>query len=167
MARANASDATKGAATAANTTSAPSGQQTSSESTTAPAIGSGVQGASAVPDSGAVAGAGTGPLQPTDPANGIGNTVQAGQPFEIARIDADAATAGTATISLDTQPGTGDQVQADSVAEDSNEIMIYPVRSYLDGKEIRRAGGKGYYSPKHDAVSLVAAGLATDKKPKA
>lgn len=164
MARPSASDATKGAATAANMTAATPDQQAPSESTTAPA---GVQGASAVTNSGAVAGAGTGPLQPTDPANGIGNTVQAGQLSEVERIDADGATAGTATISLDAQPGAGDQVQADSVAEDSNEIMIYPVRSYLDGKEIRRAGGKGYYSPKHDAVSLVAAGLATDKKPKA
>ncbi|TDV54473.1 hypothetical protein EC919_104209 [Pseudomonas graminis] len=167
MARASASDATKGAATAANTTAASSGQQTSAEGTTATAAAAGVQSGTAVGDSASVAGAGTGPLQPTDPANGIGNTVQAGQPSEIARIDADSATAGTATISFDTQPGTGDQVQADSVAEDSNEIMIYPVRSYLDGKEIRRAGGEGYKSPKHDAVSLVAAGLATDKKPKA
>lgn len=46
------------------------------------------------------------------------------------------------------------------------EITIYPLRSYLDGKEVRRAGGKGYKSPKHDAVSLIAAGLATDKNPK-
>jgi hypothetical protein len=47
------------------------------------------------------------------------------------------------------------------------EVTIYPLRSYLDGKEVRRAGGGGYKSPKHDAVSLIAAGLATDKKPKA
>ena len=52
-------------------------------------------------------------------------------------------------------------------ADDKGEVTIYPLRSYLDGKEIRRAGGKGYKSPKHDAVSLIAAGLATDKKPKA
>lgn len=45
-------------------------------------------------------------------------------------------------------------------------VTIYPLRSYLDGKEIRRAGGEGYKSAKHDAVSLIAAGLATDKKPK-
>lgn len=49
--------------------------------------------------------------------------------------------------------------------EGSGEILIYPVRSYLDGKEIRQAGGQGYRSAKHDAVSLIAAGLATDKKP--
>ncbi|MGA9222781.1 MAG: hypothetical protein WBZ57_16460 [Pseudomonas graminis] len=157
---ARASDATKGAATAANTTSAPSGQQTSAESTTATAVAPGVQGGTAVADSASVAGAGTGPLQPTDPAHGIGNTVQAGQP-------ASGAAAAGSTITLDAAAAAGDQLQTEGAAEDGNEIMIYPVRSYLDGKEIRRAGGEGYKSPKHDAVSLVAAGLATDKKPKA
>ena len=49
---------------------------------------------------------------------------------------------------------------------DNGEITIYPLRSYLDGTDIRRAGGAGYKSPKHDAVSLIAAGLATDKNPK-
>ncbi len=160
MARASASDATKGAATAANTTSAPSGQQTSAESTTATAVAPGVQGGTAVADRASVAGAGTGPLQPTDPGNGIGNTVQAGQP-------ASGAAAAGSTMTLDAAASAGDQLQTDGAAEDRNEIMIYPVRSYLDGKEIRRAGGEGYKSPKHDAVSLVAAGLATDKKPKA
>jgi hypothetical protein len=86
--------------------------------------------------------------------------VQAGQP------SSDAATAASSTTALDASAATEAQLQSDSVAEDGNEVMIYPVRSYLDGKEIRRAGGKGYKSPKHDAVSLVAAGLATDKKPK-
>lgn len=160
MARASASDATKGAATAATTTSAPSGQQTSAEGTTATAIAPGVQVGTAVGDSASVAGAGTGPLQPADPANGIGNTVQAGQP-------ASGTAAAGSTITLEAAAAAGDQLQTDGAAEDRNEIMIYPVRSYLDGKEIRRAGGEGYKSPKHDAVSLVAAGLATDKKPKA
>jgi hypothetical protein len=86
--------------------------------------------------------------------------VQAGQP-------ASGAAAAGSTITLDAAAAAGDQLQADGAAEDGNEIMIYPVRSYLDGKEIRRAGGEGYKSPKHDAVSLVAAGLATDRKPKA
>jgi hypothetical protein len=159
MARTSASDASKGAATAANTTAGEAGQQTPAQSTAGPATAPGVQGGSAVPDSTSVAGAGTGPLQPTDPANGIGNTVQAGQP------SSDAAAASSA-ITLDATAAAGDQLQADGAAEDSNEIMIYPLRSYLDGKEIRRAGGKGYKSPKHDAVSLVEVGLATDKKPK-
>ena len=159
MARASASDATKGAATAANTISAPSGQQPSPESTTATAVAPGVQGGTAAADGASVAGAGTGPIEPTDPANGIGSTVQAGQP------SSDAATAASLTT-LDASAATGEQLQSNDVAEDGNEVMIYPVRSYLDGKEIRRAGGKGYKSPKHDAVSLVAAGLATDKKPK-
>lgn len=55
----------------------------------------------------------------------------------------------------------------DSVGSTAAEVTIYPLRSYLDGKEIRRAGGAGYKSAKHDAVSLMAAGLATDKNPKA
>lgn len=158
MARANANDATKAPATAANTTAAEPGQQTPAQSTTGPATTAGVEGGAAVSDSGSVAGAGTGPVLPIDPANGIGNTVQADQP------SSDAVTAASSTATLDASAATGDQLQSDSVAEDSNEIMIYPVRSYLDGKEIRRAGGKGYKSPKHDAVSLIAAGLATDKQ---
>ncbi|VVO22367.1 hypothetical protein [Pseudomonas fluorescens] len=52
-------------------------------------------------------------------------------------------------------------------SDEKGEITVYPLRSYLDGNEVRRAGGKGYTSPKHDAVSLIAAGLATDKNPKA
>lgn len=52
-------------------------------------------------------------------------------------------------------------------ADEKGEVTVYPLRSYLDGNEVRRAGGKGYASPKHDAVSLIAAGLATDKNPKA
>jgi len=46
-------------------------------------------------------------------------------------------------------------------------VTIYPLRSYLDGKEIRRAGGKGYESPKHVATQLIAKELATDEKPEA
>jgi len=79
-----------------------------------------------------------------------------------------AAVSGTAT-SLESDAGSV-AAHADALndgAEDTGEVTIYPLRSYLDGKEVRRAGGKGYKSPKHDAVSLVAAGLATDKKPKA
>lgn len=45
-------------------------------------------------------------------------------------------------------------------------ITIYPLRSYLDGKEIRQAGGQGYKSPRHEACLLIAKGLATDKNPK-
>lgn len=160
MARTSASDATKGTATAADTTVATLGPQAPIQSTTGPATAPGVQGGAAAADSASVAGAGTGPVQPGDPANGIGNTVQAGQP-------ASGAAAAGSTITLDAAAAAVDQLQADGAAEDGNEIMIYPLRSYLDGKEIRRAGGEGYKSPKHDAVSLVAAGLATDKKPKA
>ncbi|HKS13898.1 MAG TPA: hypothetical protein VJS90_12765 [Pseudomonas sp.] len=65
----------------------------------------------------------------------------------------------------DMEPGSA--ALTGSSTPDDAQITIYPIRSYLDGKEIRRAGGEGYKSPKHDAVSLIAAGLATDKDPKA
>jgi len=165
MARANANDAAKAPGTAVDTTAATPGE--TAQGTTAPAIGPGVQGGSMAPDNASLAGAGTGPLQPTDPANGIGSTVQAAQPAAAAvSTDADAAAVGTATTSPDVKSSTGEGTEAAVVAEDSTEITIYPLRSYLDGKEIRRAGGKPYKSPKHDAVSLIAAGLATDKQPK-
>ncbi|WP_296261988.1 hypothetical protein [Pseudomonas sp. UBA5706] len=102
-----------------------------------------------VADSNVAAGTQTGPVQPADTAN------------------TDSASPGAATVSLDAKTGPADQVQADDDSADQGEITIYPLRSYLDGKEVRRAGGAGYKSPKHDAVSLIAAGLATDKKPKA
>ena len=52
-----------------------------------------------------------------------------------------------------------------AVQQDSM-LTIYPLRSYLDGKDIKRAGGEGYKSPKHDAVLLIAKGLATQTDPK-
>jgi hypothetical protein len=72
----------------------------------------------------------------------------------------------TAMTDADASAGAGEAAAQVGGAEDTGEITIYPLRSYLDGKEVRRAGGKGYKSPKHDAVSLIAAGLATDKKAK-
>ena len=89
--------------------------------------------------------------------------------------DAGAASAQAATPAAVTQIATDATVSiADAAALEAElteasttaEVTIYPLRSYLDGKEVRRAGGDGYKSPKHDAVSLIAAGLATDKKPK-
>ena len=53
------------------------------------------------------------------------------------------------------------------IEEKDSCIIIYPLRSYLDGKEVKRAGGEGYKSPKHDANLLIAKGLATDTNPKA
>lgn len=46
-------------------------------------------------------------------------------------------------------------------------VEIYPLRSYQDAGEIKRRGGPGYNAPKRHAERLIAAGLATDKKPKA
>lgn len=51
-----------------------------------------------------------------------------------------------------------------AAADADNQLVIYPIRSYLDGKEIRQAGGVGYASPKHEALLLIAKGLATDQK---
>lgn len=50
--------------------------------------------------------------------------------------------------------------------DQSGMLTLYPIRSYLDGKDIKRAGGEGYKSPKHDAVLLIAKGLATLTDPK-
>ncbi|WP_313484311.1 hypothetical protein [Pseudomonas sp.] len=141
MARTSSSDTPKAPATAAAEAAAATPPATAPASNTA--------GAAVVADSNVAAGTQTGPVQPADTAN------------------TDSASPGAATVSLDAKTGPADQVQADDDSADQGEITIYPLRSYLDGKEVRRAGGAGYKSPKHDAVSLIAAGLATDKKPKA
>lgn len=46
-------------------------------------------------------------------------------------------------------------------------VEIYPLRSYQDAGEIKRRGGPGYSAPRRHAERLIAAGLATDKNPKA
>lgn len=83
---------------------------------------------------------------------------QVGIPPTEPKASTDAASAGSDETALEGLSSEGGKTA---------EITIYPLRSYLDGKEVRRAGGAGYKSPKHDAVSLIAAGLATDKNPKA
>lgn len=50
--------------------------------------------------------------------------------------------------------------------DQSGMLTLYPLRSYLDGKDIKRAGGEGYQSPKHDAALLIAKGLATLTDPR-
>lgn len=50
--------------------------------------------------------------------------------------------------------------------DQSGMLTLYPLRSYLDGKDIKRAGGEGYQSPKHDAALLIAKGLATLNDPR-
>ena len=64
-------------------------------------------------------------------------------------------------------PQASDADADGDAASSGNQMVIYPVRSYLDGKEIRQAGGAGYASPKHEALLLIAKGLATDTDPKA
>lgn len=44
-------------------------------------------------------------------------------------------------------------------------ITIWPLRSYLDQGEVRRAGGRGYRATRHYANQLIALGLATDSEP--
>ena len=68
-------------------------------------------------------------------------------------------------ISTDFLPAVDSPTLTLPTADVDNQIVIYPIRSYLDGKEIRQAGGVGYASPKHEALLLIAKGLATDQKP--
>ena len=66
---------------------------------------------------------------------------------------------------VDPEPEPEPEPEPAAVQQDSM-LTIYPLRSYLDGKDIKRAGGEGYKSPKHDAVLLIAKGLATQTDPK-
>ncbi|MCF6780911.1 hypothetical protein [Stutzerimonas stutzeri] len=52
------------------------------------------------------------------------------------------------------------------VAQASNEIEIWPLRSYQDVGEIKRRGGPSYTAPKRHADALIARGLASAEKPK-
>ncbi|MBA1200458.1 hypothetical protein G7009_01400 [Pseudomonas capeferrum] len=47
------------------------------------------------------------------------------------------------------------------------EVDVYPLRTYQDAGELKRRGGPAYSAPRLHAKQLIAAGLATDKKPKA
>ena len=48
----------------------------------------------------------------------------------------------------------------------SNEIEIWPLRSYQDAGEVKRRGGPSYTVPRRHADALVARGLASSEKPK-
>ena len=68
---------------------------------------------------------------------------------------------------VDHQPEPEPEPEPEPAAVQQDSMLtIYPLRSYLDGKDIKRAGGEGYKSPKHDAVLLIAKGLATQTDPK-
>lgn len=87
-------------------------------------------------------------------------------------VDAKAAAEAKAMVDAGAQAPAEAEVETQLSADASSVevggmVMIWPVRSYLDGSEIRRRGGSGYLSPRHDAVSLIAAKLATDKDPEA
>lgn len=93
------------------------------------------------------------------PVGGDGNSGVASvdQKVTATNVDAEAVTISSPVI--DSSPLSLAAADAD------NQLVIYPIRSYLDGKEIRQAGGVGYASPKHEALLLIAKGLATDQKP--
>ena len=100
-------------------------------------------------------------------ADGVSGTAQVSQQSAGEAPSTTGTDGAAATITTSENPSPGVQADTDIAADEKGELTIYPLRSYLDGAEVRRAGGSGYKSPKHDAVSLIAAGLATDKKPKA
>ncbi|MNL03732.1 hypothetical protein D3C87_1242800 [compost metagenome] len=91
------------------------------------------------------------------PVAGDGNT--AGTSVEQNGISTDLNSQASTIVSLLSPPAS------DADATSDNQMVIYPIRSYLDGKEIHQAGGVGYTSPKHEALLLIAKGLATDQKP--
>jgi hypothetical protein len=93
--------------------------------------------------------------------DGVSGTVQAAPASSTTGADGAAA-----PITISGNPSAGVQGETGTVADEKGELTIYPLRSYLDGNEVRRAGGKGYKSPKHDAVALIAAGLASAEAPK-
>ncbi|KJH75622.1 hypothetical protein [Pseudomonas sp. ES3-33] len=88
-----------------------------------------------------------------DGTSGMGST-------NSSELDQDATSVDGPTLS---SPAS----EADTDDSPGNRMVIYPIRSYLDGKEIRQAGGAGYDSPKHEALLLIAKGLATETDPKA
>lgn len=47
----------------------------------------------------------------------------------------------------------------------ASEVIIYPLRSYMDGGEIKRRGGPGYAVPKRHADALIAQRVASAEKP--
>lgn len=109
---------------------------------------------------------GAGAAPPNEPSTGAETSAPTVDGLAVGQGEpAGSDIAGGATITLEQSHWAEPLPEVN--ADDKSGVTIYPLRSYLDGKEIRRAGGKGYKSPKHDAVSLIAAGLATDKKPKA
>ena len=57
-------------------------------------------------------------------------------------------------------PQTSDQPE-----KNTSEVTIYPLRSYMDGGEIKRRGGPGYTAPKRHADALIAQRVASADKP--
>lgn len=104
-------------------------------------------------------------LADTD-ADGAVDTVE-GTLLSSTPADDQASTVASRVVNSPPLNPQASDVDADADSTSGNQMVIYPVRSYLDGKEIRQAGGAGYASPKHEALLLIAKGLATDTDPKA
>ncbi|MCK8685360.1 hypothetical protein [Pseudomonas umsongensis] len=98
------------------------------------------------------------------PATGGGGDTVEKTDLSSAPVDAQVSTVASP---FDNSPPLTPQASDADADASGNQVVIYPIRSYLDGKEIRQAGGAGYASPKHEALLLIAKGLATDTDPKA
>ncbi|KAI2693134.1 hypothetical protein [Pseudomonas sp. TNT3] len=96
-----------------------------------------------------------------------GDNAITSQDQNVTSTDSDSLASTSVSPVVDSPPITPPAFDADADVNSGNQIVIYPVRSYLDGKEIRQAGGVGYASPKHEALLLIAKGLATDTDPRA
>lgn len=54
---------------------------------------------------------------------------------------------------------------ADQTEKNASEVTVYPLRSYMDGGEIKKRGGPGYSVPKRHADALISHGVASANKP--
>lgn len=54
---------------------------------------------------------------------------------------------------------------ADQTEKNASEVTVHPLRSYMDGGEIKKRGGPGYSVPKRHADALIAQGVASANKP--
>ncbi|MPQ68332.1 MULTISPECIES: hypothetical protein [unclassified Pseudomonas] len=73
------------------------------------------------------------------------------------------------TSASDDQGALSSLIQSTSQAPtsvDEGGVILWPLRSYLDQGEVKRAGGKPYQAARYQAAQLIAKGLATDSEPR-
>ena len=63
------------------------------------------------------------------------------------------------------QSAESQQAQAPT-SVDEGGVTLWPLRSYLDQGEVKRAGGKPYQATRYQATQLIAKGLASDSEPR-